>query len=130
MQIQGKIKLIGPIQQISDSFSKREFVVTTEEQYPQSIQVELHGSNVDIIDPYQIGEIVKVSINLRGREWINPNGEAKYFNTIIAWRIERISTNTNSTEPTPLAPLPPVENYNPYPEKNNSEEDIDSDLPF
>ena len=125
MQIEGTLKVIGPIQQISATFSKKEFVVVTNEQYPQSIQLELHGSNVDIIDPYGIGEQVKVSVNLRGREWINPQGEARYFNTIIAWRIERVGANPNSQEFAP--PTPPEPNYGPP--ADFKEEDLD-DLPF
>jgi hypothetical protein len=38
---------------------------------------------------------VKVSINLRGREWVNQK-ESVYFNTIQGWRIEKVeSVNTN-----------------------------------
>lgn len=126
-EIIGTIKLINPIQQITASFSKREFViVTSESQYPQTILLELHGSNVDIIDAYGIGEEVKVSLNFRGRVWQNPQGEEKYFNTILAWRIERVSNNSqNSQEFEP--PAPAVEQYSEF--KDNTEEEHD-DLPF
>ena len=36
MEVQGKIKLVGDIQEITDSFSKRELVIVTQEQYPQT----------------------------------------------------------------------------------------------
>ena len=89
MEIKGTLKVIRDIQQVSANFQKREFVIETQEQYPQTIALELHGDKVDIIDAYGIGESVTVAINLRGREWINPQGEAKYFNTIVAWKIQR-----------------------------------------
>jgi len=89
MEIQGKIKLIGETQSIgSNGFRKRELVVTTEEQYPQHIMVEFVQDKTDLLDSYQVGQQIKVGINLRGREWINPQGEAKYFNSIQGWKIE------------------------------------------
>jgi hypothetical protein len=90
MEVEGKVKLINPRQDISASFSKREIVVTTPEQYPQHIMVEFTQDKCDLLDNYKPGDDVKISINLRGREWINPQGEAKYFNTIQGWRIEKV----------------------------------------
>lgn len=89
MEVTGKIKVINQEQQVSASFKKREVVVTTEEQYPQHIMIEFSQDKCDILDKYNIGEEVKVSINLRGREWVNPQGETKYFNSIQGWRIEK-----------------------------------------
>lgn len=88
MELIGKIKLINPTQEVSASFKKREFVLTTEEQYPQHILMEFNQDKCDKLNVVGIGDEVKVSINLRGREWVNPQGEAKYFNTIQAWNIE------------------------------------------
>ncbi len=85
MEVIGKIKMIGATQDVSASFKKRELVVTTEEQYPQHIMVEFTQAKVDDLNSYQVGEQVKVSINLRGREWVNPQGETKYFN--VSWVI-------------------------------------------
>ena len=93
--------VIKDIQQVSANFQKREFVIETSETYPQTIALELHADKVDIIDVYGIGELVTVAVNLRGREWINPQGEAKYFNTIVAWRIQRENSQpaNNVSEP-------------------------------
>ncbi|KZE83069.1 hypothetical protein AV926_05855 [Myroides marinus] len=90
MEVTGRIKLIGHIQDISSSFRKREVVVTTEEQYPQHIMIEFTQDKVNLLDSYQVGEQVRVSINLRGREWQSPQGEVRYFNTIQGWRIEHM----------------------------------------
>ena len=91
MEVQGKIKLIGETQSIgSNGFRKRELVVTTEEQYPQHIMVEFVQDKTDLLNNFQVGQQIKVGINLRGREWINPQGEAKYFNAIQGWRIENL----------------------------------------
>jgi translation initiation factor IF-3 len=90
MEISGKIRLINPVQQVSASFKKRELVVTTDEQYPQNILVEFVQDKTDLLNTFQPGEDVKVSINLRGREWTSPQGELKFFNSIVGWRIEKM----------------------------------------
>ena len=68
-------------------------VVSTEEQYAQDIIIQFTQDKIDLLSLYKTGEKLKVSINIKGREWVNPQGEAKYFNTIIGWRIERLNTN-------------------------------------
>ena len=120
MEVIGKIKLIGEVQTFgANGFRKRELVVTTDEQYPQMIMIEFVQDKCDLLNSYAVGQDVKVSINLRGREWINPQGEAKYFNSVQGWRIE------NLTQTAPQN-VPPV-NLAPAPDLNTDEPD---DLPF
>src|SRR6478735_10627439 len=101
MELVGKVKYKSGDIQVSASFKKSELVVTTDEQYPQHILIEFAQDKCDLVDPYQIGEQVKVHINLRGREWVNPQGETKYFNQIQGWRIERIAGIPTQTPPMP-----------------------------
>ena len=89
MEVLGRIKMVGPVQDVSPTFRKREVVVTTEEQYPQHIMIEFTQDKCDLLNQYHIGEQVRVGINLRGREWTNPQGETRYFNSIQGWRIDR-----------------------------------------
>ena len=91
MEVSGVIKVIGDVQEVSASYKKRELVVSTEEQYPQSIAIEFAQDKTALLDFYNIGDSVKVSINLGGREWVNPQGETKYFNSIKGWKIEKQS---------------------------------------
>ncbi len=124
MEIQGKVKMISETQTFgSNGFRKREIVLTTEEQYPQHIMVEFVQDKTDLLNSYQVGQNVKISINLRGREWINPQGETKYFNSIQGWRIENLS----DAAPAGMPPVPPAEAFEPATDLN--EEDHD-DLPF
>lgn len=88
MEVIGTIKLINDEKQITDKFITREFILTTEDQYPQTLSLQLQQQAVDLIDPYKIGDRVKVSINLKGREWISPQNETKYFNTLEVWKIQ------------------------------------------
>jgi len=92
MEIEGKVKVITAEQQITASYTKRELVVVTDEQYPQSILIEFgQGKCNEYLDKLKVDDKVKVSINIGGREWVNPQGETKYFNSIKGWRIEKLS---------------------------------------
>jgi hypothetical protein len=124
MEITGKITKIKEAQTFGASgFRKRELIVTTNEQYPQPLMVEFVQDKCDLLNAYQVGQDVKVSINLRGREWINPQGEAVYFNSIQGWRIE-VAQAEGAQGAKPTAP----------PAKFETTTDIDDsepdDLPF
>jgi len=125
MEIQGTIKHIEQTKTVgSGGFRKRELIVTTDEQYPQHLMIEFVQDKTDLLDAYKVGQPVKVSINLRGREWTNPQGEVKYFNSIQGWRIESLQpAGTDSG----LPPVPPLDAFEPA--DNLREEDHD-DLPF
>lgn len=96
MKIEGKIKKIFETQTFSSGFQKKEIVVTTQEQYPQDIIIQFLQDKITLLDVFNIGDEVKVSINIRGREWINPEGVAKYFNSIDGWKIEKLKENNTS----------------------------------
>ncbi|MFS4415938.1 DUF3127 domain-containing protein [Maribacter sp. 2307ULW6-5] len=124
MEIQGKVKVLGETKVVSNSgFKKRELVVTTEDQYPQHLMVEFVQDKCDLLNGYQVGEDVKVSINLRGREWTNPQGEVKYFNSIQGWRIEKLQQE----KPQEMPPVPPMDAFEPADDLNQEDND---DLPF
>ncbi len=88
MQVKGTIYKIDSEQVISDKFKKREFVVETMDEYPQLISIQLTQDRTTLIDIFNVGDEVTVSINLRGRKWTNKEGVDKFFNTVEAWRIE------------------------------------------
>jgi hypothetical protein len=88
MVVSGKVRSVSHEMQVSASFKKRELVVTTEEQYPQHILIEFAQDKCDLLNNLQVGQQVNVSINLRGREWVNPQGETKYFNSIQGWKVD------------------------------------------
>ena len=125
MEVQGRIKMVGETQTFgSNGFRKREIVVTTEEQYPQHIMVEFVQDKTDLLNNYQVGQQVKININLRGREWVNPQGETKYFNSIQGWRIEAVQVQAPSGD---MPPVPPTEAFEPVSDLNEGDND---DLPF
>ena len=91
MELQGIVKKIGETQTFASGFQKAEFVLVTEEPYPQPILIEFLQDKIDLLQTIKEGESVKVGINIRGREWKNPQGEVKYFNSITGWRLEKVS---------------------------------------
>lgn len=126
MEVQGKIKKIDETKEYGNNgFRKREMVVTTEEQYPQFIQIEFVQDKCDLLDKFQVGQDVKIGINLRGREWVSPQGETKYFNSLQGWRIENMQQQQATGAGSPS--MPPPEDFEPV--KNLNEEEQD-DLPF
>ena len=91
MEISGRIKWIDEIRTYgSNGFRKKELVITTQEQYPQNILIEFTQEKCELLDKYEIDDNIKIGINIRGREWINPEGQTKYFNSIQGWRIEAL----------------------------------------
>jgi hypothetical protein len=126
MEVTGRIKVLSAEQQVSASFKKRELVVTTEEQYPQHIMIEFTQDKCDLLNNYKIGDVVKVSINLGGREWINPQGEAKYFNSVRGWRIEKMQAEAPMQQQQAPA-MPAAQAFEPAATFTEEEHD---DLPF
>lgn len=125
MEVIGKIKMIDQTKEVgSGGFKKRDVVVTTDEQYPQHILVQFVQDKCDLLNNFQVGEAVKIDINLRGREWINPQGETVYFNTIQGWRIAKAATEAPTQQ---APPMPAAATF--APATNVNEEEAD-DLPF
>ena len=89
MEIQGRIKTIFATETVGQNgFQKRDVVITTDGQYPQDIIIQFAQGNCAVLDRFQVGQMVKIHFNLQGREWTSPQGEVKYFNTVVGWKIE------------------------------------------
>lgn len=139
MEIQGQIKKIFPSEYVgANGFEKRDLVIVTEEQYPQTIIIQFTQGRCALLDNVRVGERVKAYINIKGREWTNPQGETKYFNTVECWKIEVVqTTNVANQQPmqqaTQQAPAPQPQTFDNNGRKpnigiiNNQEE---VDLPF
>lgn len=125
-KLAGTVKKIDSTVKVSEKFSKREIVVTdTSSMYPQDILFQLTQDKCSLADKISVNDQVEVSFNLRGREWTSPQGEIRYFNTLEAWRLERIGGQSAAPQdnfggtPAPSAPMTSF--------TNDSEDD---DLPF
>lgn len=124
MELQGIVKKIGETQTFASGFQKRELVLETDEQYKQYLSVDFLQDKIDLLNNVSVGDSVKIGINLNGRLWTNPQGEEKCFNSIVAWRIEKVSgENTEAPQPNTFQTPAPATNDNPF-------GDEDQELPF
>lgn len=103
MEITGILKVINDTHKVSDTFQKREIVVTIDAttQYPQHVSFQVTQDKCALFDfgKFKVGDEVKMHFNLRGREWNGPEG-VRYFNTLEAWRVEMVNKAPETTTPT------------------------------
>tara|TARA_B100001741_G_C16034717_1_gene361598 strand:+ start:58 stop:432 length:375 start_codon:yes stop_codon:yes gene_type:complete len=124
VEVSGKIKVLGDVKTFGDNgFRKREIVITTQEQYPQHLLIEFVQDRCELLDSFNVGENVKISINLRGREWENPEGDVKYFNSIHGWRIEKEDFLGKDAIPSP-------DEATGFEVKSDDDNEVEDDLPF
>ena len=123
-EITGKIIEISPVNQISDKFKKREFVIEKKETggsavFIDYIKFQLVQDKCDLINESFMNEEVKISFNLKGNKW-ERDGKVNYFTNLDAWKVERSQPqgrDQNFSSNTTLEDIPP-------------ENDELSDLPF
>lgn len=114
-EISGTIKKIFDEQTFGSGFTKREFVVTTTaERYPQDLKFECVKDKIAQLSAFKVGDRVKVSFDLRGREW-----KESYFVNLSAWKVEAVVGGGDRPAATDDEPLP-----------REPGETIDDDIPF
>jgi hypothetical protein len=113
LKLTGKIIAIMDKQQVTDTFAKREFVIETDEQYPQMVKFELTQAKCEDIDNHKVGEEITVHFNVRGRKWTNKENKDVYFVSVNAWRLEKGSeTPAAADAPFPSADAePPADSF-------------------
>tara|TARA_R110001606_G_scaffold25830_3_gene83768 strand:+ start:3207 stop:3599 length:393 start_codon:yes stop_codon:yes gene_type:complete len=94
MDVKGKLIKIYAKKQVSDKFALREFVLATEDKYPQQIIMQVTQERCELLDNFAEGDEIQAFINIRGRSWTNPQGEVKYFNSLEAWKITNESSQS------------------------------------
>ena len=104
LSVKGRIETITP-KQTFKNISKVELILKTDEDtdYPQFIPIEFVDTpkrkKINLLDGFDIGELVEVKINLRGRKWQKPNtNDIKYFGSVEGWEIDRYSKLTNNDQ--------------------------------
>lgn len=102
MNIKGEVKQVMDTVVISEKFSKRDLILTTDgnTDYPQHIAIQFTQDRVSLLDGLAPGDEIDVSINIRGREWTSKEGVVKFFNTIEGWKFDAASSDS---EPAPAA---------------------------
>jgi hypothetical protein len=113
METTGKIVMLYDEKQVSEKFRVREFVIETEDKYPQRVIFQCINDRVDILDKYRKGDMINVKFNINGREH---NG--RYYNSLTAWAISKHDSNADIE----------VQKRNYTPKKASYQED--DDMPF
>lgn len=105
MEIKGKVHEVGEIQQISETFKKRDLVVeyTENPQYPEYLKFEALQDKTSLLDTYKVGDEVEVFFNLRGRAWTDKTGKTSYFNSMVIWRINKMNATGAAPSTPPIA---------------------------
>ncbi len=130
-KLNGIVKLVNQTVQVSEKFSKREFVVTdASSMYPQDIMFQTTQDKCALLDNIQVNDQVEVTFNLRGREWTSPQGEVKYFNSLDAWRIEKVGATTGGAMPSEGPSSMSLDNVSQVTSNAMNSESEDDDLPF
>ncbi|MBK9936713.1 MAG: DUF3127 domain-containing protein [Cytophagaceae bacterium] len=124
--IQGKVVWKGEVTDIKDgTYKKTEFVIETDEQYPQSVLLTIFGKEQgqygfkaeSFNDTVNIGDTVLVEYDFKTTKYND-----KYYNNINVWSFKKaggspstVKNTTNATTATTAVPAP---------------EKVDDDLPF
>ena len=122
MELKGKVHEIGALQQVSETFKKRDLIIEYAENptYPEYIRFEALQDKTALFDSLKPGDDVEVSFNLRGRPWTDKAGKTSYFNSLVVWRINALTAS---------AAVAPTPQYAP-PADLSSAPGEDDDLPF
>ncbi|WGH24758.1 MAG: DUF3127 domain-containing protein [Candidatus Shikimatogenerans bostrichidophilus] len=121
MYLIGRIKNILELQEFKNNFKKKSIILITDEQYPQNIIIDFVQKKIDLLNYIKIDDKVKVYINIKGREFINKDGTTRYFNTIQAWKIEKVDNKDLNF----LKSDPNLDLYRSY--DINDEDDLNND---
>lgn len=123
MDVKGRLIQILPLQtgtsKSGNSWSKQDFVIETEEQFPKKVCFTLFGDKVSLLNGLSAGDQIDVSFNLESREF---NG--KWYSNINAWKINPVIPQGNQT------PAYSVDDIPPPPEEPGEMEPPYNDLPF
>ena len=98
IEVSGKLHTIYETKQVSERFSKREFVLEMADnpKYPQLVLFQLTSDRVTQLDEHRVGDEVRIEFSLRGREWKSPQGDLKYFNSLDVWKLEAGRSNARA----------------------------------
>jgi hypothetical protein len=108
MEIKCKFKQQNDVVERGTFKSRKVWVIDDENaDYPQTIEVEVAQDKVNLFNNFRPGQPLTLSINLRGREWTNPQGDVKVFNTLQCWKVTSDVTDQQEKEDAPTMKAAP-----------------------
>ncbi len=113
-EITGKLVEKFEAVQVTDRFRKRDFVIEQREnagvnEFVEHIKFQLTQDRCDLIDKFQLGDVIRINFNIKGRRW-EKDGNVSYFNNLEAWKIESQQPSQEVSETPPphsIEDIPP-----------------------
>lgn len=136
MDLKCKFKQQNDVVERGTFKSRKVWVIDDENaDYPQTIEVEVAQDKVNLFNDCRPGQPLTLSINLRGREWTNPQGEVKVFNTLQCWKVTSDVTDQQEEEEAPTMKAAPKKKAGNIEKKFQEDfiqqiENDNNDLPF
>lgn len=122
MELSGKVIAVlearSGISKTGNPWKVQEYVIETHDQYPRRMCFDVFGEDKINQFKIQLGEELNVSFDVDAREY-----QGRWYNSIRAWKVERVNTTQAASEGVPFPPPPtaPVD---------FSASDEKDDLPF
>ncbi|NDV65772.1 DUF3127 domain-containing protein [Bacteroides sp. 224] len=127
MDFSGKIIAVltpksGVAKATGNEWKAQEYVIENHDQYPKKMCFEVFGAEKIEQFNIQMGEELNVSFDIDARQWND-----RWFNSIRAWKVERVAAGATMGAPAQGAPVPP-----PFPTAapEFTPGDVKDDLPF
>ena len=96
-ELTGTVKKVMPVMSFQSGFTKREVIITSEgDRFPSDIPVGFSKDKIALLDTVQEGERIKVTFDLRGREY---NG--KYFVNCDGWKLQKMDAGADAASQPP-----------------------------
>jgi len=105
----GTVKVIFDPMTFQSGFTKREFVLTLEDDYPQDIKFSCFKDRCGILDRVAAGERVKVAFRIRGKEY-----KERYYVDLDAFKIDKMDADGSSVSYEGVEQLSPPDDPTPF----------------
>ena len=90
MEFTGQITFIGEKEEVGENKLQKQSINLEEvdKQHPNTLQVNFWGDKIMLLWSYKMGDVVKVSLNLKLTE--SKKDKGRFFNNINGWKIEKV----------------------------------------
>ncbi len=107
-EMTGTIKVIFEPMTFQSGFTKREFVMTMEDDYPQDVKFSCVKDRTALLDQVAVGDRIKVGFRIRSREY-----KERYYTDLEAFRMDKLDGDGSSVSYEGFEP-PPQDDPTPF----------------
>ena len=86
--VTGKLYKKNPMEVKSEKLSIQNLIIHTTEDYPQYLQIQATNKAIPQLAGVNEGDTLKLTVNVQGRLWKNPQGDEICFNTLSLYKCE------------------------------------------